>query len=329
MVAWNSGPYLREAVAGVLAQTERDWELLLVDNDSKDGAVEAALAGVDDARIRVLRNATNLGATGGIASALPHVRADLVALHDADDVSHPHRLALQCGALDAHPELAAVSCTARIIDAQGRPHELMQCLGDPEFIRAYGALNPPATHPTLVLRRRVFATVAYRGRFMITDDYDFVIRAAETFQFGAVSLPLYYYRSHAASATKREVRPAEANACAVRLCTARRRAGGDERLEATLAQVRTLLAADAPLARIYREFARVALAEDFAAVGTLHAALAIRHGAGPAALWLYLRGLVALARRGRGGWGVFFGGLYKGPFWAALRAEGHLVFPRY
>ena len=51
--AHNAGPYLRECVDSVLAQTWRNWELLLVDNGSTDGTAAIA-ASFTDPRINVL-----------------------------------------------------------------------------------------------------------------------------------------------------------------------------------------------------------------------------------------------------------------------------------
>jgi GT2 family glycosyltransferase len=61
VVAADSGPLLRSAVSSALASTAR-VEVILVDNASRDGEIERVRAAhADDARLRVLRNESNLG----------------------------------------------------------------------------------------------------------------------------------------------------------------------------------------------------------------------------------------------------------------------------
>ena len=96
MPAWNAARYLAEAVASVRAQTFADWELLIVDDASTDDT--AALCrrlAAGDARIRVVRNETNLGAAAARNRALALARGTWIAFLDSDDRWQPEKLARQ------------------------------------------------------------------------------------------------------------------------------------------------------------------------------------------------------------------------------------------
>ncbi|HVQ07561.1 MAG TPA: glycosyltransferase family 2 protein [Allosphingosinicella sp.] len=88
---WNSRDTVRETVGSVLAQTYDDFELIVVDDGSTDDSV-ATLAGVDDPRLRILRQSNagpGLARNAGIAAA----KADWIAFLDADDLWLPDHLA--------------------------------------------------------------------------------------------------------------------------------------------------------------------------------------------------------------------------------------------
>ncbi|HVZ82765.1 MAG TPA: glycosyltransferase family 2 protein, partial [Terracidiphilus sp.] len=61
MAVYNAAPFLREAVASVLAQTYPDFELIAVDDRSTDGSLEI-LESFSDPRLRILRHEANQGA---------------------------------------------------------------------------------------------------------------------------------------------------------------------------------------------------------------------------------------------------------------------------
>jgi glycosyltransferase involved in cell wall biosynthesis len=104
----NAGPFIREAVESVLAQTYPHWELLLVDDGSTDDstAIAQAFAAAHPERIRCLRHdgRANKGASASRNLATTVARGELIAFLDADDVYLPDKLAAQVPLLDSHPD---------------------------------------------------------------------------------------------------------------------------------------------------------------------------------------------------------------------------------
>lgn len=116
MPIYNAGRYLRPAVVSILQQTLADWELIIIDDGSSDGATET-IRDIRDSRIRILRDGSNRGLAARLNEAIDLARGRYFARMDQDDISYPERLAHQLTMLEQHPEvdLVAVRCVA--IDA--------------------------------------------------------------------------------------------------------------------------------------------------------------------------------------------------------------------
>jgi glycosyltransferase involved in cell wall biosynthesis len=117
LAVFNGGAYLREAVDSVLAQTLDDFELLVVDDASTDGVVDALPA---DPRIRILRNERNIGQIPSLNRGLRDARGAYVARLDHDDLCLPRRLELQVNVLERFPDVALVGTWVDVVSMSGR-----------------------------------------------------------------------------------------------------------------------------------------------------------------------------------------------------------------
>lgn len=120
MPAYNAGEWIEEAIGSVMAQTYRDWELLVVDDGSEDDtcAITEKLA-LEDARIRLIRSGENKGVAFARNHGLSLAKGEYVALLDSDDVWHPEKLERQL-ALARQTGADIVYCSYGIMGGHGK-----------------------------------------------------------------------------------------------------------------------------------------------------------------------------------------------------------------
>ncbi len=118
---YNGGPYIREAIESVLAQTLNDWELIITDDGSTDGSSEVA-ASYSDPRIRYLPNPERLGAEGNWNRCVNEGRGIYRKLLCHDDRLHPDCLARQVAVFEqpGNESVSLVTSSRRIISPSGK-----------------------------------------------------------------------------------------------------------------------------------------------------------------------------------------------------------------
>lgn len=200
---------LPEAVASIRAQEGVAWELVVVDDGSRDGTADWLTAEADrDARVRPVRRPRE-GLVPALEAGLAAARAPLVARMDADDVSLPGRLARQAQWLDAHPDVAAVGCLVRCFPDDAvqegmRHYEAWQnSLLEPEEIAREMFVEAPLVHPSVMFRAAVVRAVGgYRQRGW-PEDYDLWLRLYAAGQrLAKVPETLFLWRERPARLTR-------------------------------------------------------------------------------------------------------------------------------
>lgn len=117
LAAYNHEAYVAAMVDSILAQTFQDFELIAIDDGSRDRTPEL-LAGYAP-RLRLIRQ-ENAGVIAARMRGLAEARGEYVCIVDSDDLLHPERFAKQVAALDANPKAGLVYSDADVIDANGR-----------------------------------------------------------------------------------------------------------------------------------------------------------------------------------------------------------------
>lgn len=180
MAVYNAEPFLREAVASVLAQSYCDFELIIVDDSSSDGSL-AIVESFADQRIRTIRHDSNMGASLSRNDALAGARGELVAIMDADDVCAPTRLERQVAYLDANPTVGLVGCGIyENVDDSGAVLYTSFMPEDNETIQRILLGRWCFLHSSIMFRKALYERAGgYRKEFEPAEDHDFILRILE------------------------------------------------------------------------------------------------------------------------------------------------------
>ena len=117
---YNGRATLGRAALSIQQQSVSDWELILLDDGSKDGSFELCreLASQDD-RVRAERHEQNRGLGAAMSSLVQLARGSYLAVQEQDDFSLPGRLEAEARVLDEEPRVGLVSGVAEWVDARG------------------------------------------------------------------------------------------------------------------------------------------------------------------------------------------------------------------
>ena len=180
---YNRAALVPEAVASVLAQTWRDFEVLVVDDASTDGTA-AALAAFGS-RIRLLRHAFRLGVAAARNLGISAARGQWLAFLDSDDLWRPEKLARQMAYLAGHPELVLCQ-TEETWERRGlkvnQPRSHRKIGGWIFFPSLARCLVSPSA---VVLNRTVFEEHGgFDENLPAAEDYDLWLRLSWRYQIG-------------------------------------------------------------------------------------------------------------------------------------------------
>lgn len=203
MGVFNGEGYLPEAMDSILAQTLRDFELIIVDDGSTDGSPKIlADYAARDSRVKIIHQ-KNAGLTAALNAAAKVATAPLLARMDPDDVALPTRFEKQVAYFDVHPDVTLLGTRVILIDPYGTAYNWPQHPLTHEEIdeKLMAGEGWAIVHPAAMFRRDAFEKVGgYNEKYRTSQDFDLWLRMAETGRLANLEEPLLKYRQHLASA---------------------------------------------------------------------------------------------------------------------------------
>jgi glycosyltransferase involved in cell wall biosynthesis len=190
----NGEKQLEKAILSVFSQTYTDFEFIIMDDASTDRTSEL-LSEVHDPRVRLLKNATNLGLTRSLNRAARIARGKFIARMDADDICLPRRFEEQVNFLESHPGHAVVGCSYSIIDDEDRVVRTLDLPERHQDITADLQTKNVIAHGTVMIRKKVFDELeGYDETFTYAQDYEFWLRLIERYKAANLKEVLYHWR---------------------------------------------------------------------------------------------------------------------------------------
>lgn len=192
---YNRAHLISRAIQSVLNQTYQDFEIIVVDDASKDNT-EEVMKSFDDERVIYLRHKNNRGAQAARNTGIKAAKGEWIAFLDSDDEWLPQRLevgfslAHKTGVSVVHSECYIKSSKDNKLKIFGIPHKSGDIYVD---LLKY----PGPMFQGLLVKRECLERIGYLDEDIISyQEWDTAIRLARYYKFGFVEKPLFIYHCH-------------------------------------------------------------------------------------------------------------------------------------
>lgn len=105
----NGAGWLRDSIESIWAQTEQDFELIVIDNGSTDESLEIARSYCDNPRYHLIENSENTGFSHAVNQGIAMAKGEYMALFNNDAFAEPNWLEELLKTAESDPKIFAVS----------------------------------------------------------------------------------------------------------------------------------------------------------------------------------------------------------------------------
>ncbi|MDO4230348.1 MAG: glycosyltransferase family 2 protein [Capnocytophaga sp.] len=188
---YNAEQYLSFAIDSVIAQTYSNWQLLLVDDGSKDNSLKIAQEYAQkDNRITVFSDGENKNLGFRLNQIPSLVNTKYLARMDADDIMHPKRLEKQIQVLEKHPDIDVLGSNAYTIDKDNYVIGLRSKIAKANQLQCVKGF----IHPTIIAKAEWFRNNPYDMNAVRIEDAELWYRTSNKYNFVKLCDPLLFYR---------------------------------------------------------------------------------------------------------------------------------------
>ena len=205
---YNGLPYLEDAINSVLSQSYKNFELIIINDGSRD-ASGLFVEKLSDPRIRFYKQ-ENQGLAATLNRAISLSRGKYIARQDQDDICFPLRLQKQVEFLEAHPDVGMVGTYAEIWVGNHRTSRLHEHPTDDALLKFGLLFDNHFVHSSVMLRRDVFAEVGCYSEDKSRqppEDYELWSRVMKKFKVANLPEALMSYREVEGSMSRTGINP--------------------------------------------------------------------------------------------------------------------------
>lgn len=189
--AYNAAETIGEAMESMIRQTWTDWELIVINDGSKDKTKDVILDYTDE-RIRYIENDGNKGLIYTLNRGLELATGEYIARMDADDISLPERLQKQVDYMDAHPKCAICGTWFKTFGENIEAEVVKLPIEDSECKQCF-PIRPPFAHPAVMIRKSI-GHFAYDPNYKDAEDYKLWIDLMDKGEYHNIGEVLLHYR---------------------------------------------------------------------------------------------------------------------------------------
>lgn len=190
LTCYNASHLLKDSINSILVQSYKNFELIIIDDGSTDNTKEI-LESFSDSRIN-FETIKHVGRSGALNFGLSKCRYELIALMDADDISHPNRFEKQFDFLSNNENVSIVSCWYGVFRKKGKLKYIQKLPETDLEIKSEMKLSSPMCHSGTMIRKKVFLNHKYED--IPFEEYKLWIDISRDFTFHNIQETLLYVR---------------------------------------------------------------------------------------------------------------------------------------
>lgn len=192
---YNCDKYVGLAIDSILAQTYKDFELIIIDDGSTDNSLHI-IKSYKDPRIKIISR-ENKGLVASLNEGIRLAHGRYIARHDADDISEPTRIEKQLYEFGRRPKLVLLGTSIITIDMKGSTLNRHRVLSGVKCVKSELLIRSPFAHGSVMFRKDAFSkTIGYDTSEWPAEDYGLWVRLAGMGDMDNLSEPLYRYREN-------------------------------------------------------------------------------------------------------------------------------------
>jgi glycosyltransferase involved in cell wall biosynthesis len=209
MAVYNREKYVDDAITSVISQTYGNWELIVVDDHSTDGAVTRIKDWMSkDSRIKAIFNSENDGIPASRNRGIRIALGKYIIFLDSDDVFRNNALQRMVDELEQQPDYGVVVVELAMIDEQGKltGETSLKRFGRPK-LQAGFFFDALITRSTFIMCAMFRSELVHKFKIWrdetlnAADDWLFWLDLSAVTQFKYLQEPLLFYRIHSSNAS--------------------------------------------------------------------------------------------------------------------------------
>lgn len=186
---YNRRSTILKSVKSVLGQSYADLECIVVDDCSDDGT-ELVILGIEDRRIKYIKNSVRLGPAKSRNIGCMHATGSVIAFNDSDDIWRENKLSSQLQVLVNNPNYGMVYCSFQLLKKgvmETVPSNWItkECLSGRmfDFLLQGNVIGTP----TMLIKRTCFIEVGgFDEELKALEDYDLALKISRKYEIGYV-----------------------------------------------------------------------------------------------------------------------------------------------
>ena len=204
---YNYAHYLDESIQSALGQTYTDFELIIVDDQSKDNTDEVVQKYLGDKRVSYYKNPVNLGLVGNFNKCLGYAKGKYIKYLLADDKFHPQLLEKFVPIMEQYPNVSLTTSNSEMFGLRCKKRQQpFQYLQEGRKV-IYESLKEGSGNwigePTTVMFRKSDLIIgSFNSKFTCLVDWEMWLRLLSVGDCYIIPETLSYFRTHASQASK-------------------------------------------------------------------------------------------------------------------------------